>query len=259
MLQSVSQRVNNPLFGAFKQRGAPAVAQPQTRHPKLATKAPTRRSKARHSREEVREGIVTAATELVRERSFYELSVGDVMERAGFERTIFYRHFDDLADVLLRAATEAIERLLAAQMEMAPTIEDGSYDSVRRVVENSVEIYAEHGPLIRAVTEAGASNPQVAEQGAQMRASFNRFTARSLARTPQLRNSPPADFEESARALNLLSESYLRDAFGWEPRVSRKTAVQTLAEIWSAFLEGAAGRAASQASASPDPKDEGGG
>ena len=37
---------------------------------------------------------------------------------------------------------------------------------------------------------------------------------------------------EVARALNLLNESYLLDAFGREPRVSTDTAVQTLTEIW---------------------------
>jgi len=37
---------------------------------------------------------------------------------------------------------------------------------------------------------------------------------------------------EVARALNLLHESYLLDAFGREPRVSTDTAVQTLTEIW---------------------------
>ena len=208
----------------------------------MATRALTHRSKTRHSREEVRAQITAAAVELVRERSFYELSVGDVMERAGFERTIFYRHFDDLADMLLSAAMEAIEQLFTAQLEIGPTIENGSFESVQTVMENSVRIYAEHGPLIRAVTEAGASHPQVTERGTQMRAAFNQFTARSLARTPQLREHPPADFEESARALNLLSEGYLRDSFGWGPRVSEEAAVRTLTEIWHSFLEGAAGR-----------------
>ncbi len=37
---------------------------------------------------------------------------------------------------------------------------------------------------------------------------------------------------ETARALNLLAESYLLDAFGREPRVSVETAVETLSEIW---------------------------
>ena len=59
---------------------------------------------ARERRQEVRARIVAAASELVRERSFQELSVADVMALAGFERTIFYRHFDDLADLLRQAS-----------------------------------------------------------------------------------------------------------------------------------------------------------
>ena len=73
----------------------------------MPAKAPTRAQRPRLSREEVRGRLMDAATELVRDRSFYELSVAELTERAGIERTIFYRHFDDLADLLLRAATEA--------------------------------------------------------------------------------------------------------------------------------------------------------
>ena len=47
---------------------------------------------------------------------------------------------------------------------------------------------------------------------------------------------PPADLAETARALNLMNESYLLDAFGREPRVSAETAVQTLTEIWDAVI-----------------------
>ena len=65
--------------------------------------------------------IVDAATELVRERSYAELSVGEVMERAGLGRTIFYRHFDDLGDLLMQRGREAIEELYAAQATLAAT------------------------------------------------------------------------------------------------------------------------------------------
>ena len=65
----------------------------------MPAKAPTRAQRARLTREEVRERLVDAATELVRDHSFYDLSVIDVTERAGIERTIFYRHFDDMSDL----------------------------------------------------------------------------------------------------------------------------------------------------------------
>jgi TetR/AcrR family transcriptional regulator, ethionamide resistance regulator len=203
----------------------------------VPARAPTRPPRQRLSRDEVRERLISAATELVRDRSFYELSVSDVTERAGIERTIFYRHFDDLADLLLRAATEAIESLYEAQVELDAGREEGDLGAVRTAIEPAVRVYERHGPLLRAVTEAGASKPQIAARGAKLRERFNELMAGSLARLPRLRDNPPADPAESARALNLLNEAYLRDAFGHEPRVSAETAIQTLTEIWAAFID----------------------
>jgi TetR/AcrR family transcriptional regulator, ethionamide resistance regulator len=211
----------------------------------MPAKAPTRAQRARLTREEVRERLVDAATELVRDRSFYDLSVTDVTERAGIERTIFYRHFDDLADLLLRAATDAIESLYQAQIELDAGREEGDLETVRGAIEPAVRVYQRHGPVIRAVTEAGTSNPQVAARGAELRGRFNELTASSLARLPGLEDNPPADISESARALNLLNEAYLREAFGHEPRISAETAIETLTEIWAAFLDRRAPRAGS--------------
>jgi AcrR family transcriptional regulator len=200
-------------------------------------KTPTRPQRPRLSREEVRERLVDAATELVRDRSFYDLSVGDVTEQAGIERTIFYRHFDDLSDLLLRAATDAIESLYQAQVELDAGREAGDLETVRSAIEPAVRVYREHGAVIRAVTEAGASHPEVAARGAELRRRFNELTAGSLARLPDLKDNPPADLAESARALNLLNEAYLQEAFGRDPRVSAEVAIETLTEIWAAFLD----------------------
>ena len=42
---------------------------------------PPRQAQLRHSRQESRDRIVAAATELVRDRSYNELSIAEVMER----------------------------------------------------------------------------------------------------------------------------------------------------------------------------------
>jgi AcrR family transcriptional regulator len=203
----------------------------------VPAQTPTRTQRPRLNRDQVRERLIAAATELVRDRSFYELSVAEVTERAGIERTIFYRHFDDLADLLLRAATEAIESLYEAQVELDAERQEGDLETVRGAIGPAVRVYARHGPLLRAVTEAGASNPEIAARGAELRRRFNRLISESLGRLPGLRENPPADAAESARALNLMNEAYLRDAFGREPRISAETATQTLTEIWAAFLD----------------------
>jgi AcrR family transcriptional regulator len=203
----------------------------------MPARTTTKAARPRLSRDEVRDRLVAATTELVRDRSFYELSVAEVTERAGIERTIFYRHFDSLADLLLRAATEAIEDLYDAQVELDGERREGDLETVRAAIEPAVRVYERHGPVLRAVTEAGASDPQIAARGAELRRRFNELVADSLARLPGLQENAPADVTESARALNLLNEAYLRDAFGSEPRVSPEAAMQTLTEIWAAFLD----------------------
>jgi AcrR family transcriptional regulator len=203
----------------------------------VTVRATTKPARPRLSRDEVRDRLVAATTDLVRDRSFYELSVAEVTERAGIERTIFYRHFDDLAELLLRAATEAIESLYEAQVELDTERREGDLETVRAVIEPAVRVYRRHGPVLRAVTEAGASNPEIAGRGAELRRRFNELVTESLGRLPRLRENPPADLAESGRALNLLNEAYLRDAFGREPRVSAEVAIQTLTEIWAAFLD----------------------
>src|SRR3954454_10935546 len=76
---------------------------------------PTRtKTQLRTSRQESRDRIVAAATELVRRTPYGALTVDDVMREAGFGRTIFYRHFDDLADLLMQAGREAFEGLFEA-------------------------------------------------------------------------------------------------------------------------------------------------
>jgi AcrR family transcriptional regulator len=187
-----------------------------------------RQAQLRHSRQESRERIVAAATELVRHQSYGELSIGAVMERAGFGRTIFYRHFDDLGDLLVRASRDAIDSLYAAQRPLGSAADRDAEDVVADAVKRAVAVYRSHGPLLRAVVEAAASDSEVAAGHNAMRRQFDGLVEQAL----RERGGRFADVAETARALNRLNEAYLLDAFGREPRISTETAVQTLTEIW---------------------------
>jgi TetR/AcrR family transcriptional regulator, ethionamide resistance regulator len=200
------------------------------------TTAPSRQRRSREARAESRQRIVGAATELVRQRSYAELSVGEIMERAGFGRTIFYRHFDDLGDLLISASREAIEQLYEAEAGLAPAAVRNEDEAIHGVIEAAVAVYERHGPLLRAVTEAAAYDERVAAGRAALLERFDELVARSLSDLGPLAANPPADVYETARALNLLNESYLLDAFGREPRVAPLTATQTLTEIWDAVI-----------------------
>jgi AcrR family transcriptional regulator len=196
----------------------------------------TRQAEIRQSRQQSRARIVAAAEELVRQRSYGALTVDDVMREAGLGRTIFYRHFDDLADLLMRAGREAIDELFGAQDALrAARIGDG-FDVVQVAIEPAVAVYRRHGPLLRAIAEAAATEERIAEGQEAMRQRFHELVEHALGAIPRLAAHPPTDMAETARALNLMNESYLLDAFGREPRVSAETAIQTLTEVWFAMI-----------------------
>jgi TetR/AcrR family transcriptional regulator, ethionamide resistance regulator len=190
-------------------------------------------TRARQTRQESRRRIVEAATELVRSRSYSELSVDAVMREAGIGRTLFYRHFDDLGDLVQRASRESVEELLAAQTRVWQTRPHDDPDSVRSAFKAAVDVYRRHGPMLRAVAEAAAGDPEIRREYEEMRRRFDDFAAESLR---DVLESPLADPRETVHALNLMGENYLLDAFGREPRVSAETALETLTEIWLAVI-----------------------
>jgi AcrR family transcriptional regulator len=201
--------------------------------------SPTKRqAQARQSRQEARARIVAAATDLVRRRSYAELSVDAVMERAGIGRTLFYRHFDDLGDMLMQAARDAIQELYQAQVGLAQTRVADDPGVVRAAIEPAVVAYEKHGPVLRAIHEAAAGDEEIAQRYAAMRRQFDDLVAEALVEMGPPQNGSRTPVSETARALNLLNESYLLDAFGRESRVSRDTAVDTLTGIWSSVING---------------------
>src|SRR3954468_18061090 len=198
---------------------------------------PTSKAAVRLTRQESRVRIIAAATELIRHTSYGALTVDDVMREAGAGRTIFYRHFDDLADLLRRAGREAFEGLLEAEGALRAAHAGGRRDIVRAAIEPAVAVYRRHGPLLRAITEAAASGDETIAAGQHaMLERFDELVADVLRASPGFAGQPPEAIAETARALNLLNVNYLLDAFGREPRVSSETAVRTLTAIWAAVI-----------------------
>lgn len=196
----------------------------------------TRRADQRRVRQESRERIVAAAMELVRRTSYDALTVDDIMREAGFGRTIFYRHFDDLADLLMRAGREPIGELLDAQRAFArPGIGD-SPDVVRTVIEPAVAVYVRHGPILRAISEAAASDERIAAGQQTFREQFYELIRDTLRTMPRFAGESAEAVGEIGRALNIMNENYLLDTFGREPRVSADAAEKALIAIWAAVI-----------------------
>ncbi len=196
----------------------------------------TTREQSRRTRQEVRARIIAAAADLIRRRSYAELSVDQVMRAAGLGRTIFYRHFDDLGDLLVRVSQEAIEELYDAQPPLDEVTAGDEIAAIRRALEPASEVYRRHGPLLRAVAEAAASDEELAHGQAAMRRRFTELNRRYLSEAQARGAAPLADVAETAEAMTVMNEAYLLDAFGGEPRVTVEVAVRTLSEIWLALV-----------------------
>ena len=202
--------------------------------PQGVTTSPNR---PRLSREEARGRILDAAAELVRERSFAELTVGEIMDRAGLERTVFYRHFENVGALLLSTGRGAIDAMFEAHAAIANSHGALDEEAVGEAMTVAAEVFHQHGPLLRAVFEAIASGQLTAVDAEALRRRFDTLVAESLRDVEARGGRAFADPEQTARALNLLNENYLLDAFGREPRVSVEVAARTLTEIWTALIE----------------------
>jgi TetR/AcrR family transcriptional regulator, ethionamide resistance regulator len=195
-----------------------------------------RRSELRERRGEIREQIIAAATRALRERPYRELSVEELMASAGLTRTLFYRHFDDLGDLVARLLAEASAELYEHERRLAMTAVDEGR-SIRDALEPAVRTLARHGPLLRAIMEAASHDDRIERGYREMADRFGALIEGYLQMLVDTGRAQLADPTQTARALNLMNLSYLLDAFGAsKPKVTREVAVRTLVEIWEGTI-----------------------
>lgn len=185
----------------------------------------------RVSAADARARILSAARELLLERPFAELTVDAVMAQAGLARTVFYRHYADLPqlapDLLPDSDDPTVNRLVHVER-------DQPQDLVRAMVAALVALYAEHGPLLRAIDDAARRDPAVADRLDVALVEPRRLIERLLRGAAH----PPPDPRESARLLMAAHRAYLLDAFGGGragPR-ARAAARAALGALWERLL-----------------------
>jgi AcrR family transcriptional regulator len=192
----------------------------------------SRVSQSRVPRAEARRRIVAATAELLRDRPFRELTVEAVMAAAGLARTVFYRHFDSLADVVLSLLDEAVaDAELVAYSAEHPEAPEVLY----AMLERGVDLWVEHGHLLAAVEEASHHDPAVERA---YRAAFERSvqsSATMLAKGVE-NGHYVVEPRPLARALLHMNGAYLADALVRSPQPDREEALRTLWTIWSRIL-----------------------
>ncbi len=203
----------------------------------MASDSPRRR---RRTPEVAEHEIIAAAEGFLRERPFRELTVDEVMRRTDLSRPSFYVYFKDRHHLVLRVV-ELIGSEIFTMSERWLHGEGDGAALAREATEGIVAVFADHGPVLRALADAAADDPEVEVAYDQLVESFIAVTTRHIeAEIAHGRILLPLDAAEVAKALVWMDERYLNLSLAREPLTPRETVIDTLATIWTRTLYGTA-------------------
>jgi AcrR family transcriptional regulator len=202
--------------------------------PTGASSAPRR---PRHDPRETEREILQAAEQLLRERPLRDITIKQVMLRAGLKRPAFYAHFRDRNDLILRVVRHiGGELLLMANRWLQG--DDPEHD-VLAALEGVAEVYMTHGRVLRALADAAPTDARVEVAYRGLVQAFIDATAEHIRSEQAARRTPrDLDAQEAARALVWLNERYLSEAFGHGPQEDPSRVSTILSRIWLATLYG---------------------
>lgn len=181
--------------------------------------------------------IIDAAEGFLRERPFRELTVDEVMRRTDLSRPSFYVYFKDRHHLVLRVV-ELIGTEIFTMSERWLQGEDDGPALAREATEGIVAVFADHGPVLRALADAAVDDPEVETAYAQLVQSFVDLTTRHIEAEIAHGRILPLDAGEVAKALVWMDERYLNLSLVREPLTPRATVIDTLATIWTRTLYG---------------------
>jgi TetR/AcrR family transcriptional regulator, ethionamide resistance regulator len=182
--------------------------------------------------------IVDAAEALLREKPFRELTVDDLMRRTGLSRPSFYVYFRDRHDLVLKV----VEHLGGELFAMSERWYSGSGDGpalIREAIDGLVAVFAEHGPVLRALADAAAEDPRVEAAYLALLQRFVDATARHIEDEIAAGRILPLDPVPTATALTWMMERYLQLRLGRTPDAPVEPIADALSTIWSRVLYGA--------------------
>jgi AcrR family transcriptional regulator len=176
------------------------------------------------------------------------MKVDEVMARTGLSRPAFYVYFRDRYELVTRLLEGIGGVLFAVDRRWLAGGEKGGREEGREALVDALyrgsETFERYGPVLRAIADAAGQDGRVEE--AYRFGLLARLIAAVAARIERdvASGASPAylDPEETARALVLMTERYLLDAFGRpsdRPSGARKAAVVgTLEDVWVRTLYG---------------------
>jgi TetR/AcrR family transcriptional regulator, ethionamide resistance regulator len=185
-----------------------------------------RRSPAEAERE-----ILESAERFLRVRPLRELTIDEVMAGTGLSRPAFYVYFRDRHELVLRL----IQEIGAQLFEEADHWLKGG--DLRAGVDGVVAVYAAHGRVLRAISDAAVDDPDVEDA---YHALVHRFidatTDHIRAQQKTGGRSEGMSARRTASALVWMNERYLSMCLGGAKQQRARDVADTLHQIWTRTL-----------------------
>ena len=152
------------------------------------------------------------------------------MAGTGLSRPAFYVYFRDRHDLVLRLIGEIGSELF----EMADLWLKG--DDMRASVDGVVAVYARHGPVLRAISDAAVDDPDVERAYFGLVQRFIDATADHIRSEQRNGRSEGMTARRTAAALVWMNERYLSMCLGGQKQLRPREVADTLFQIWARTL-----------------------
>jgi TetR/AcrR family transcriptional regulator, ethionamide resistance regulator len=195
------------------------------------------RRRRRRSPEVAEREIVDAAEALLRERPFRELTVDEVMRHTGLSRPSFYVYFSDRHQLVLKV----VEHLGGELSTMSDRWVRGIGEPLtlaHEALEGIVAVFAQHGPVMRALADAATDDTSVEAAYAAVIQGFIDVVSGHIASEIEAGRILPLNPVQTATALVWMTERYLMLSLGREPLTPEDVVFDTLWTIWTRTLYG---------------------
>ena len=159
------------------------------------------------------------------------------MRRTDLSRPSFYVYFRDRHHLVLKV----VERLTGESADMADIwyrTQGTGRDVIHEATTGVVAVFERHGAVMEALADAAADDREVELAYRTSQDFFIQATTKHIEREIEAGNMLPCHAAETARALCIMNENYLRTVLGRNPIVEPARVVDTLTTIWIRTLYG---------------------
>ncbi|WP_371406862.1 TetR/AcrR family transcriptional regulator [Kribbella sp. NBC_00662] len=207
--------------------------------PSRRTVRSARRSAAAPASAELRERILSATRELLRERRFDTLSVADILDAAGVSRASFYFYFPSKQAVLADLVREAVTQGQQAARPWTDREQD-PVTGLRSGVTDGARLWRDNAGVLMAIVESWGSDEELRELWLEQ---MNLFTEAATARIESDPVAGPRLGSTRARAaaasLTWMGERlYYLAAASVPPFDDEEVLIETLTTAWTSILYG---------------------